>query len=933
MEQSKVNYQGINNRNDEYLSADGELSAAINLINDTGAYRAIKTPDKLLTLNEGERVIYIHKNLDYEHYIIVSETGLYYINTTDSSDTPRNLIQEKSYSLETPPKISSIGNTLIILDTDALEYALFRTDCYLPLGNKPPVADISFGLSGEFTISDKFNVVDENIYSEIFQFSDRNSDFSLEDVTYEDDDDHVDEFITSFTENTLSEVNKFINEKVTEENKFIYPFFIRYAYRMYDGTYYMHSHPILMVPSTDINPIVFIQNFECYSNGTTSDDVERTKLLIDAHVSALICEIKYKLNRYYDELTDTTTDGISNWSELITSLDIFITTPSYSYDQNGKVYGWKYITEDDTLDTYSLAHIANSNFSNTDEYKKYEYPEQFILTQENFEFNREIDCITTTYNSTTVKYPCYYMELPRITYDTRYSNLCTDSIFYRIASLSLDELSEELTPLEITDGVITNLQQQTQLTDDYKSHTQITATATYTYNSRLNLGNITEYIYNGMPLSAQFPLNLNTETIDNTIIYTYLNKDGAEYIVSSPSNSDNIAINPYYFFPDTDAYKQIIIQYSGNKIITQKEIILTSHTLLNGAYHFEGFYNELSDTDETPIPTTNNTTCYQSTIYTSYIMNPFLFPAELINSVGTGSIVALSSATKAISEGQFGQFPLHAFTTEGIWALELSDTGGYSSCQPITRDVIKGEEVLQLEQSLVYPTEKGIMILSGGESKCITTSLDGKFDPTRLSKLTELLTITNHSNLTLPDIEFSEFIDDCILTYDHINSRIYISNDKYNYSYIFSEISQVWSCVSYAFSNSLSNYSNALVTMIDSQEIESIYQLNGTEVAEKSLIITRPIKLGVLNQYKSISTIITQGILESESQRVPIALYASIDSIKYIPIATSATEKIIGIQGSPYKYFIIVQPLNLTDSESIFGVEIAFEPRKTDKLR
>ncbi|MFI3240003.1 MAG: hypothetical protein R3Y22_05380, partial [Bacteroidales bacterium] len=245
MEHSKIIYQGVNNRNDEYLSTDGELSAAINLINDTGAYRAIKTPDKLLTLNEGERVLYIHKNLEYEHYIILSKTGLYYLNTTDSSDTERNVIQLKSYSLETPPQISSIGNTLIIRDTESLEYALFKSDCYLPLGNKPPVANISFGLSGHFTASDEFTIIDESVDSDIIPASARNGNFSLEDVSSSVDDDDINDYISLFTEYTLAEVNKFINEKVTEENKFIFPFFIRYAYRMYDGTHFMHSHPIL----------------------------------------------------------------------------------------------------------------------------------------------------------------------------------------------------------------------------------------------------------------------------------------------------------------------------------------------------------------------------------------------------------------------------------------------------------------------------------------------------------------------------------------------------------------------------------------------------------------------------------------------------------------------------------------------------------------
>ena len=58
-------------------------------------------------------------------------------------------------------------------------------------------------------------------------------------------------------------------------------------------------------------------------------------------------------------------------------------------------------------------------------------------------------------------------------------------------------------------------------------------------------------------------------------------------------------------------------------------------------------------------------------IYTSEVNNPFFFPLSGINTIGTGEIKGICSAVKALSEGQFGQFPLYAFTDEGVWALEF----------------------------------------------------------------------------------------------------------------------------------------------------------------------------------------------------------------------------------------------------------------------
>ena len=51
-------------------------------------------------------------------------------------------------------------------------------------------------------------------------------------------------------------VSKFIRERSVDRGMFIYPFFIRYAYRLYDGTSYMQSAPILMIPSSGVTPHV-----------------------------------------------------------------------------------------------------------------------------------------------------------------------------------------------------------------------------------------------------------------------------------------------------------------------------------------------------------------------------------------------------------------------------------------------------------------------------------------------------------------------------------------------------------------------------------------------------------------------------------------------------------------------------------------------------
>ena len=108
-------------------------------------------------------------------------------------------------------------------------------------------------------------------------------------------------------------------------------------------------------------------------------------------------------------------------------------------------------------------------------------------------------------------------------------------------------------------------------------------------------------------------------------------------------------------------------------------------------------------------------------IYTSEINNPFHFPVLGINTIGTGTILGISSAVKALSEGQFGQFPLYAFTSEGVWALEVSNTGSYSARQPVTREVcINTNSITQIDNAVLFATNRGIMLISGSTAQCIS---------------------------------------------------------------------------------------------------------------------------------------------------------------------------------------------------------------------
>ena len=88
--------------------------------------------------------------------------------------------------------------------------------------------------------------------------------------------------------------------------------------------------------------------------------------------------------------------------------------------------------------------------------------------------------------------------------------------------------------------------------------------------------------------------------------------------------------------------------------------------------------------------------------------------------------MGISTAAKALSQGQFGQFPLYAFTDEGVWALEVNSSGGYSAKQPITRDVcISSDSITQIDTAVLFATDRGIMEISGSQTQCLTDIING----------------------------------------------------------------------------------------------------------------------------------------------------------------------------------------------------------------
>ena len=113
----------------------------------------------------------------------------------------------------------------------------------------------------------------------------------------------------------------------------------------------------------------------------------------------------------------------------------------------------------------------------------------------------------------------------------------------------------------------------------------------------------------------------------------------------------------FLYYPNVNAYKAVIVSWYG--FPSCYEVQLEQHGFLNGAFYFAGWDNPgMSGSMPSASSNADRTIDIPNKIYTSEVNNPFVFPVLGINTVGTGEIKGICSAAKALSEGQFGQFPL-----------------------------------------------------------------------------------------------------------------------------------------------------------------------------------------------------------------------------------------------------------------------------------
>jgi hypothetical protein len=955
---------------------DGETILSQNIMLDFGEDRPIIPPLYRGKIPAGLDPACVHTTKDARTFFLFNDgnkiryhkwNGEYF--TDDLGDYP--ILGEFD---EEVSNIVPIGNTLAISLQTKTVYALLKGDnTYTILGERPPEVDIRFGLTVQYKTTEP-RTIDTPQYGDVL----KSGDYTFSDTESWNWDKTKEEIETYFTENIYAALEKFCNENGPLMNRFAHPFFIRYAWRMYDNSNQnmMASPPVLLVPST--RPICYIFGQDWYD-----------KKMSFSCVSAF--------GRLYFKINDigSIKEELEKWRDVVTGIDFYVSDPVQTYHSDKKITGWdtyetfaknygaeyyvsiakdftlgkeEYGTEDDDIkDDEDFVKVEFKGGRTGD--SKYDITELFPTKQRTpFKDDSYRDCWTKGYGEEGKDVPSRYFRLPYKTKSEMQDQLLGIMSFYRVQTIDMKELigdkngkgmkdfSEPVYPKKLTLSALLN---RHRMTDDFDSHSSIVAKCMINYNSRLFAGNISFGLFSGYAPGICLPNEQSKAPDVEGMLYvkTYIKKNNKEYAVISRGNAV-VAWIHYWYYPDVDAYKAELL-YIGGRQCKMATLELQPSNTLNGAY----WYNNMDspawtsvDRDSSMVEEMMSSNFdndvmihYPNQVMFTPVNNPFTWPAAFRDTVGGTMVNALGVNTAEVSTGQFGTFPILAFCNDGVWALDIGHDGAYKSIHLATGDVIAdgGKNApIRTHDTLMFISDSGqLMSIAGSQSMSLSDTLAQGygyvFGINDIDRLDEVLAAMGTS-MVYDFVPFTHYADGASIGYDQYNDRVYVYNPSFRYSYVYSLRSKAWAVSTNAFDKIISSYPRTYAFRGNvACEIGAVNSFHDGNLMTReqamntyvdTLIISRPIKIfaddTTFKRIRSTAADMSRNGIETQ-----VALFGTRDFEKFCYVTSSQDRFIRSVIGSPYKAYIVAIHAKMRYSDALTAMDITAEEVQTRKFR
>ena len=337
----------------------------------------------------------------------------------------------------------------------------------------------------------------------------------------------------------------------------------------------------------------------------------------------------------------------------------------------------------------------------------------------------------------------------------------------------------------------------------------------------------------------------------------------------------------------------------------------------------------------------------------SAVDNPLCFPAKNTYSPSCEDIIAISSNTVALSQGQFGQHPLYLFCKDGIWAM-TNDTSGnlvYATSHPISREVcMNASSLCGIDSGVVFVGKKGLMLLQGGRLNSISDALhcEGKHinDTTLDSIFVKIANLSYNGSILSGGRPLKEYVKNVAVGYMANEKELWVSNPKFDYTYVFSLENNSWTKVNRSFSFFINAYPNVMGnTWVDDKSYISVLHKDYTASYAPVLLITRP-QLWGTKLPKRIMQFMLHASVKATTENAAYEyggmgcyLLCSNDGVHFKLLAGEERTKDFNdivfpfFPSQSYKYYVIALSGTMSLDSRIAGAELAIECVWNNRLR
>lgn len=865
-----IKYTGINTASNAYDAPAGQLAVAHNVVNERGYIETLAPPVQVVNYEDyqlsGYKCVFRHDMLSGTSNYIFYKPGTSVgslqwlsvipgVHGTEVTWIPGSPVKTSIADEDNLFEITAVGNTLCVLTAAGMDYLAWNGTTYVEIGTNIPEVNIWFGLK-----------------------MDKDVEF-VEEWTNGDEYPTSDSDITRLDNGIHAAINEYA-DSCHKDGKFMYAFLVRYALRLFDGSLVHHSSPVLMCVNNWCAPTMQIR-----AKYSSVNHNYMHQLYVYLMSGRLMMSIREQIP--------------SLWRDVVTGVEIFASAPLQKFPDGQKPTSWNtpitYVESgdievwEDGFGGYGYGR-TNGSFSS---YVKRGLKELILSDSNTSQYAKR--------DYWDINYQVVYRNLD--------INVQDVGLFYKIFEFNADyaDSSSILQNwVEVDTGDLTSITTKQLMSDDYDSHDVKIPQHAYFYNQRINLYNLLNKVT--LPFKARtyqpYLKDSSTDAYDYQLAVKVRNDNGEEVWLGTAldSNMNTMAANiMYLFIPINNILEARLIRKltSASAYYEYYSIPLQKHRTLNGYVWFDDFSSpSIVDIRPDVMPMANQQLIkeFPNKIYTSEVGNPFYFPIGGINTIGTGKIIALASNVRAISQGQFGEYPLYVFTDNGIWMMEVDDKGLYKAKQPMSFDVIKpGSKVTSVDNAVAYVIERGLMLVSGGDTRCISEVLDGK--PEEIPDL--LGGVTSQSNRERWEI----YKDGVSCAYDEAHQRLHVYNPGFDYHYVYSVRTGLWTTeddVSPLLSTLNGKYVNTEGGLLDMSLSDS------TADYRTQTILTRPISFET-DAYKRLRDNIQRGdidVLRTSDHAISVLVQGTDDLIHWHNIAgVTRHYRIVRKSGTPHKWF------------------------------